>query len=176
MTSTHNEGRDFGMEIALTGLRNRGYEPAVVFDIGAADGGWTRMARGIWSAPKFVGCEPLQERRPALEALVADFPNQVSFHDCGLGDADRELSLGVTDFLWDSSFAYGGSSARKVMVRRLDSLHRDGRIPYPTMVKIDVQGFERRVLEGGRSVLSRADFILMECNFFSFSEDIPPPP
>jgi FkbM family methyltransferase len=160
------------MEVGLRGLRDRGYRPAVVFDIGAAVGNWTRMALGIWPAAKFVCFEPLQERRAELDALAAAYPGQVSIQACGISDADKELSLGVTDYLWDSSFAYAGSSARKVMVRRLDALHKEGLVPDASFVKIDVQGFEKRVIEGGRKIFSRADLVLMECQFFSFCKEM----
>jgi FkbM family methyltransferase len=162
----------FGMRAALAGLRDRGYQPEVVYDIGAADGGWTREALQIWPLAKFVCFEPLAERRAALDTLVAERRGQVSLQPVGVGDADTELSLGITDFLWDSSFAYSGKSARKVAVRRLDSLLDEGAIPRPSFVKIDVQGFEMRVIAGGADTFSGADFVLMECNFIAFCDDM----
>lgn len=162
----------FGMQVALTGLRNRGYLPKVVFDVGAADGSWTRLALSVWPDAQYIGFEPLSERSAALDTLVAEYPGQVSFHRLGVSDSDCELSLGVTDFLWDSSFAYGGSSARNVSVRKLDSLFTQGLIPRPSFVKIDVQGFEKRVIEGGEKVLSGTDFVLMECTFIAFCDEM----
>jgi FkbM family methyltransferase len=162
----------FGMHVALTGLRDRGYVPDVVFDIGAADGSWTRQALQIWPKSRYVCFEPLAERRAALDALVAERPRQVLIQLLGVGDADCELSLGVTDFLWDSSFAYSGSSARIVPVRKLDSLFSEGLIPRPSFVKIDVQGFEKRVIDGGANVLSNTAFILMECTFIAFCDEM----
>lgn len=37
------ECADLGMEAAICGLKNRGYSPRVVYDIGAADGGYKAM-------------------------------------------------------------------------------------------------------------------------------------
>ncbi len=162
----------FGMQVALRGLRDRGYQPEVVYDIGAADGSWTREALQIWPRARFVCFEPLVERRAALDELVTERRGQVSLQPVGVGDADTDLALGVTDFLWDSSFAYPGKSARKVAVRRLDSLFAEGKISRPSFVKIDVQGFEIRVIDGGAEVLSGADFVLMECNFIAFCDDM----
>ena len=79
--------------------------------------------------------------------------------------------MGVTDFLWDSSFAYSGSSSRSVPVRRLDSMIEAG-IPLPSFIKIDVQGFEKRVLEGGQKAMAHCDLILRECAFFPFCNDM----
>jgi FkbM family methyltransferase len=104
------------------GALSRGYVPDVVFDIGAADGSWTRQALQIWTDSRYICFEPLTERRAALAALVADQPDQVVFQPFGVGDTDCELSLGVTDFLWDSSFAYSESSAPNLAVYKLDTL------------------------------------------------------
>lgn len=171
MDGSTPDNRGFGMEAALRGLAARGYRPQVVYDIGAADGGWTRMALRHWPASRFVCFEPLAERQAALVALAAERPGQVEVRACGLGDADGELSLGVTDFLWDSSFAYAGRIARTVPVRRLDSLVAAG-LPRPDFLKIDVQGFEVRVVRGGRDSVIAADLVLMECAFFPFCPEM----
>lgn len=160
-----------GMAAALEGLRRRGYQPEVVYDVGAADGSWTRLALGHWPKATFVCFEPLAERLGDLRALQAKHPKSVRIEACGVGDCDGELSLGVTEFLWDSSFAYGGASSRQVPVRRLDSLV-DGGVPLPSFIKIDVQGFEKRVLDGGPRAMAHADLILMECTFFQFCDEM----
>jgi len=160
-----------GMIAALGGLKQRGYEPMVIYDIGAADGSWTRQAMDYWPNATYVCFEPLAERKEDLELLSSSYPGKVLFQACGVGDADGELAMGVTDFLWDSSFAYSGSSSRSVPIRRLDSLI-DNDTPLPSFIKIDVQGFEKRVLEGGRMAMRHADFILMECTFIAFCEEM----
>lgn len=160
-----------GMAAALAGLRQRGYVPRVIYDVGAADGSWTRQALTYWPDSTYVCFEPLVERKKDLDALRASRPGQILVEACGVGDADGELVMGVTDFLWDSSFAYQGSSARTVPVRRLDSLIANG-TPLPSFIKIDVQGFEKRVLDGGQVAMRHADLILMECTFFAFCDDM----
>lgn len=160
-----------GMAATLNGLKQRGYFPKVVYDIGAADGSWTRQALTYWPDATYVCFEPLAERKKDLDALQASRPEQVLVEGCGVGDVDGELSIGVSDFLWDSSFAYSGSSSRTVPVRRLDSLIAAG-MPLPSFIKIDVQGFEKRVLEGGQEAMRHAELILMECQFFPFCEDM----
>ena len=160
-----------GMAAMLNGLKQRGYVPKVVYDIGAAEGSWTRQAMQYWPDSTYVCFEPLIERRKDLDALKASRPDQILVEACGVGDTDGELSIGVTDFLYDSSFAYSGTSSRIVPVRRLDSLIATG-IPLPSFIKIDVQGFEKRVLDGGVEAIRYADLILMECTFFPFCEDM----
>jgi FkbM family methyltransferase len=164
--------RDFGMNVALGGLAQRGYAPQVIFDIGAADGQWARAALRTWPQCKVVCFEPLPQRKSALEALQNDFPGRVEVFACGVGDADTSLSIGVTDSLFDSSFAYSGKSSISLPVHRLDSLRAQGRIPDANFVKVDVQGFEKRVIDGGTDLIRRADFVLLECQFLPFCADM----
>jgi FkbM family methyltransferase len=161
------------MTRALTGLARRGYLPAVVYDIGAAEGAWTRLAASVWPDAKFVCFEPLEEREATLTRLAADLPGRVQTLLIGLGSEDADLAMGVADGLWASSFAYAGASQRTLPVRRLDGLLAKGDLPAPSFLKIDVQGFELRVLEGARErALTTTDFILMECQFFAFCDDM----
>ncbi|MGQ0532389.1 MAG: FkbM family methyltransferase [Caulobacteraceae bacterium] len=116
--------------------------------------------------------EPLQIRAAALAELSARHPGFVAHHHVGLSDADGERSLGVTDDLWGSSFAYKGASSQVVQVRTLDSMHAEGVIPKANFVKIDVQGWERRVIAGGNTTLAHCDFVLMECTFYPFCAEM----
>jgi FkbM family methyltransferase len=160
------------MEVALAGLRDRGYAPEVVYDVGASDGSWTRLALSIWPEARVVCFEPLAERHRALEALAAEHPGRISVQPFGIADTEGALSLGVSDSLWESSFAYPGPTQRTIAVHRLDTLLDEGAIPPASFVKIDVQGFELRVIAGGPKALRDADFILAECSFFSFCEEM----
>jgi len=164
-------GRDFGMEVALIGLRNRGYSPNVIYDIGAADGSWARLALNIFPNANVICFEPLAERVNLLNKLVSESKKKVRFINVGLGDADTELQLGITDDLYSSSFAYG-TIKRAVTVRSLESLHCNENLELPSFVKIDVQGFEKRVIDGGPSAFAHADMVLMECTFLPFCAEM----
>jgi FkbM family methyltransferase len=116
--------------------------------------------------------EPLEERAEHLEALHAQHPGRLQVLRLGVADVDGALELGVSKALSGSSFAYPGHASRKVPVRRLDSLVREGSIPPAQLVKIDVQGFERRVLEGAASALSSAELVLLTCHFLPFCSEM----
>lgn len=166
------QGIELGMQSALGGLASRGFRPDVIYDIGASDGSWTRFARTIWPKSRYVCFEPLEERRAPLEKLRREDPGAIELQFVGLGDEEAMLSLGVSETLWESSFAYAGKSARSVKVRRLDNMFEEKLIPRPTMMKLDIQGFERRALRGAGKLIEGVEVILMECNFFSFCDEM----
>lgn len=158
-----------GMDAMFKGLVSRGYSPSVVYDIGAAEGGWTRWASIYWPAARFICFEPLEERQADLKQLEKENA-RVQCVFSGLGDVDDVRQFGVTDDLYGSSFAYEGRSSRSVKIQRLDSLVEGGKIPLPNFMKLDVQGYEKHVLNGGELATRAAELILMECNFFAFCE------
>jgi subfamily B ATP-binding cassette protein MsbA len=160
------------LEAALIGIRNRGWAPEVVYDVGAYQGAFARAVLQTWPEASIVCFEPLEEKRPALEALGAAFPRRVELLRVGVGDVDGERELGVTDGLGDSSFAYAGKHSRTTPVRRLDSLLAEGAIRPAQLVMVDVQGYERRVLDGAARVLAGAELVLLRCQFFPFCEDM----
>lgn len=161
--------RKIGHDLCLQGLKDRGYRPETILDIGAAQGDWTVEAMRSFPEAQYFLIEALRERRPQLEQLRTQLRN-VDFEICGVADQPGELSFGVTPDLYASSFAYPGADNRVVPVRTLDDLYAARRFRQPSFLKLDVQGFELKVLDGARSVLPQADLVLLELQFYRFSE------
>lgn len=156
------------MDSCLTGLAMRGFKPKCIFDIGAADGGWSRHARSFWPEASSVLFEPLVERRAELDALVQSLPN-ASWHNCGLGRDRTTLELSISPNLYISSFAYGGESSRNVPVETLDHLLAKGVVPPGDFLKIDVQGFELEVLAGADQFIREVQVVIMETYYHRFA-------
>jgi hypothetical protein len=58
-------------------------------------------------------------------------------------------------------------------VRTLDSFFDKNQIKSPLLLKVDVQGYELPVLEGGQSILSRADAVIIETSYYPLYKDQP---
>ncbi len=156
------------MDTCLAGLAARGLSPQCIFDIGAADGGWTRHARSFWPKASFVLFEPLEERTADLERLVGELPG-ISHHKCGLGRGRSILELSISANLYTSSFAYGGTSSRQAAVESLDELLAEGKIVQGDFMKIDVQGFELEALAGARIFIQKVQVVIMETYYHRFA-------
>jgi hypothetical protein len=53
----------------------------------------------------------------------------------------------------------------RVPVRTLDEELTGAEFPEPVLLKLDVQGYERWVLDGGRAVLRRTEWVIVELSF-----------
>jgi FkbM family methyltransferase len=151
-----------GLNACLPGLASRGYTPECILDIGAAAVHWTKEALWVWPKARYFLFEPLSERQAGLEKLRRLHPN-VDYILAGAADGPERLSLGVyPDRLDESSFCYGGTENRTVNTVTVDDLMRQSRFPQPQFIKIDVQGFEIKVLTGAAAAMVACDPILME--------------
>lgn len=62
---------------------------------------------------------------------------------------------------------------QKVNIARLDDLADDLEIYSPMLIKLDVQGFEDKVISGGISTISKADIIIIELSMDQLYDDQP---
>lgn len=156
-------GRAVGINRLIARLGSSGYEERydasltacirlgdVVWDIGANVGFYTtQFSNLVGGTGKVVAFEPSPANFARLRAACSTLPN-VDLQPCALGNASGQLrfqqgddALGATSRIVDDD-----RTADVVDVRVGDDLISDGALPQPTIIKIDVEGFEVEVLEG----------------------------
>lgn len=174
-----------GYSLKITDAPPRGYAgflqfyrslaplPRTVFDIGVGHG--TPWLYEAFPEARFVLIEPLEEFKPSIEPVLRRFSAEC--HYCCLGktpgEAEFRIRPGVltSSGIYEMSPGYGASwggnhaaeeQVRRVPMRTLDSFEALAEVP--TVLKIDVEGAEKDVLEGGTKVIQRADMILLEAS------------
>jgi FkbM family methyltransferase len=127
----------------------------VVFDVGAAVG--DTAATFLKNFPRaIVYCfEPLPESFATLRKSVAGFGERARCFNFALSDKDGNVEF-YKQFNHDaSSFVAlptdGAGTAIKVRTRRLDDVVKELGIAKIDFMKVDVQGWEKEVIEGGRA-------------------------
>jgi FkbM family methyltransferase len=113
--------------------------------------------------PNTVNFRFLREniRRNGREAEIQPYP-------IGLGDSDGFADL--SKYGTGASFVRGWDEGKgdvegveSVIVKPLDTVFKPEHLAYPTVVKIDVEGFEAAVLRGGADVLSHDNVACVLC-------------
>lgn len=152
-----------------------------VLDIGANTGQFSTSIRKVLPKARIYAFEPVEECYLKLsQRMRAD-----DFFECfpyALGAEDGRTALNKNEFTPSSSilpmteghvaeFPFTAeASTTEVEVRSLDSVAPTLDLRGPLLVKMDVQGFEGRVVEGGRETLSRAEVVIVEVLLTEFYE------
>jgi FkbM family methyltransferase len=138
---------------------------SVVVDAGASLGEWTvPFARAVGPLGRVIAIEPAPRSAAALSStLAANALRQAEIVRCALGDHDGTAEFAVpvvTSPRTDTGTARigpacAGQDAVQVPLRRLDSLAAERNLARLDLIKIDVEGRERSVLDGAATILER---------------------
>ena len=160
--------------IVLEKMKNLGFYPKVVLDVGANNGDWSRDCHLVFPKAKFYLIEPQVEMGESLKEFCEETDS--SYILCAVGQANYKGLLTIWDDMLGSSFLMRKNpkeNQRLVDVVTIDRLISENKIKHPDLIKIDVQGFELEVLKGFKDVKD-AQVIILEVSFFEFLEEKQP--
>ena len=145
-----------------------------VVDVGANVGQWSTMLLDLITPEKLIVVEPQPEAFAKLQRLFGNRPD-VELHRVAVGDREGTTSFSVTRDTTGASVLPPREEMRELVgsnwtvesqievpLTTLDRLLGDAEI---SLLKIDVQGFEKAVLAGASECLRRTDFLLIELNY-----------
>lgn len=160
------------MKRAISHLLRRGFRPKVVLDIGAAKGYWSLVCGQFFAEALFFLIDPLTESEPFLRQ-ACDADPRFHYLLTAVGSEPGEALMNIAGDCEGSSLCHwegvGPSQQRRVPVTTVDHLLSAGRIQAPDLVKIDVQGYELRVLQGALQMLRHAEVLIVEVNLYEFA-------
>ena len=157
-------------------LRRQGIRPRTVIDVGANVGQFACAALELWDVDVFHAFEPLKEAHQLLERHLARY-RMAKLHSVAVGAEEGLLTLHVNAHSHSSSLLALGDGHRaafpeaqpvadvQVSVRTLDVELAAEALTPPALLKLDVQGYERCVLDGGHATLRRIEWVVVELSF-----------
>jgi FkbM family methyltransferase len=143
-------------------------EEMVLFDIGSHFGIFTLAALkygGMQARVFAFDPSPMAERYLLTNARLNGYADRVVFRRIVVGACDKEEFfvahgiLGAGYFSVSDTSHHGQSERKRVSGRSIDSLIAETSV-VPTHVKIDVEGFEGEVLQGGEKLFREKSPIL----------------
>ena len=163
---------------ALARLKSLGFSPAVIYDVGAYRGGWTRLAAEVFPHAQFVLFEANRDhagelaasgRRHLIAALGREDGGTRAFH------VPREGDVTGASLYVENTAHYGQANlqVREVETMRLDTAVAREKLPAPDLIKIDVQGAELDVLAGAPETLRSAGAMIVEVSFVDYNKGGP---
>jgi FkbM family methyltransferase len=178
----HGVSQEFYLHMKAAWWKAFGFDTIV--DVGANTGQFVHLAKALFPAAQVFAFEPQADVYRVLERGVGTLGRVHCFNAaCGAREgsdvffrnafspASSLLPLAATH---RAAFPYATAvHEERVHVTRLD----DALAPYGplgcTLIKLDVQGSEDQVIEGGRNTLRAASVVIAEVSFVSLFEGQP---
>jgi len=156
----------------------RPLDPRVIFDIGAHIGTWTLLVKALFPNSDVHAFEPLEQHAGKFRASVGGIPG-ITLHEVALGAEGVCAKMHVNDFSDTSSvleltqighqeWRLSKVNELALKLRSLDQYVAEYRIPFPDVIKLDVQGFELEVLKHAANVLAHTKAVIAEVSFKEF--------
>lgn len=155
-----------------------------VIDAGAHSGEFALMINKLLPEAAIYSFEPQPDIFRQLEENMRSIARFRAFN-YALGDANQKLEMHRSDFTMSSSLLKmadlhkesfpetAGESIEVIEVRPLDELLAGLELELEILVKIDVQGYEDKVIAGGADVISKARAMIIEVSFQELYEGQP---
>jgi FkbM family methyltransferase len=165
-------------------LYNQGIRPRTVIDVGANAGQFTIAALNLFDGIAVHAFEPVKECVRKLRDRTSKFKN-VYIYPHALGAKQELAAFHVNRYSLASSllkpstkhrseFPIAGAEQTTVIeLGTLDQYFSNAVLAPPVLLKLDVQGAEKRVIEGGQHTLTQVDYVLMETSFTPMYIDEP---
>ena len=163
-------------EAAYTRLRDQGFFPKGIIDVGAHKGDWIRSVRHIFPNPPALSIEAREEQRASLSLTFSELPG-VQFVIALLGSGPRSDVQFQVHGTGSSLFAERSNASRttrQMEMRTLDDVvSADGRLRAPIFLKLDIQGAELEVLRGAEKTLLLSEIVQVEVALLNYNEGAP---
>lgn len=147
-----------------------------VIDIGAHAGEFARMIKGMLPEVSIFSFEPLSDEFQRLQGEMQSVEGFKAFN-CAVGDRNDTVEIHRSEYSQSSSLLRmanlhkeafpdsAGESSETVDVKRLDDALSGLELRPEILIKIDVQGYEDRVIAGAQNTISRSKAIIAEVSF-----------
>lgn len=154
------------------------YPIKTFIDIGAYVGEYVKFSQRLYPHSKIYAFEPLSEPFKMLTELKNKSKN-LTIYNFALSDKNTKQtfykssyppssSLLQMDKLHKKSFPFSSGSKRKIVnVRTLDSVFKELFLEKEIFIKIDTQGNEGKIIDGGKNIIKQARIIQLEVSFYS---------
>tara|TARA_R110002020_G_scaffold308462_2_gene524136 strand:+ start:6869 stop:8389 length:1521 start_codon:yes stop_codon:yes gene_type:complete len=157
----------------LKKLRDGGFNPSVIYDIGSAVGHWREVALEIWPNAEIFMFEANEDLKEFYE-----YYGWNNYHIGLLSDKDdkstnyyyNEEFIGGNSYYKENTDTYSEEKFRVLKSEKLETVIQRKGWPMPDLIKLDVQGAEIDILNGSGEILKYPEYIIVELQHLNFNE------
>ena len=162
------------MEFLELARKNSNNSISTIYDLGGNIGTWTQLAKAVIPQAAVHGFEPIPQYQEAYAKTTAGI-NNVTLHKVGVGSDNKKEKfnfaahsssfLEVSENLTNMFPSQKKTNEFVVDMVRLDDYVKTNNLPYPDLMKLDVEGYELEVLKGAVNCMENCQYIVLEVSF-----------
>lgn len=161
------------MFVSLERLRNLGFNPKQIIDVGAFEGEWTAATSLIFPNAEILMVEAMPQKEAKIRQLKAN--PKIDYEIAVLGAADGKevffTELETASSVLEEQAANHNRVARKTS--SLNTILTKRNISKVDLIKLDVQGYELEVLAGFDQYIDNTEVILTEASLLEIHKGVP---
>ncbi len=149
-------------------LKQIGFEPKHIVDVGANHGTWTRETLKYFPDAYYTLLEPQYWLKDSINDLLAS-NSKVVFNAVGAGAAEGTFDFTLLDRDDSCSFKFTEEEAKaagfkqiKLPVVTLNNFLPTTNLPAPDLIKIDAEGLDIEVLKGAGNYFGKTEVFMVE--------------
>jgi FkbM family methyltransferase len=164
----------------LQSLKDSGFEPKVIYDIGACFLHWTAEVKLLWPDATIILFDALdaaeflyiESGRPYYVGVLSNEDNkEVTFYQNDIFPGGNSYYREVGGNMKGAFYPLW--LGRKRVAMTLDSIVAEKGFPPPDFVKIDVQGAEKDIIQGGVKAIRNAKQLIVEMQHVDYNQNAP---
>ncbi len=162
---------------SITKLKELGFNPKTIVDIGAYHGEWTKEIRLLFPTGSFLMIEPMDEKAALLTQIAAQSNGKVRFEQALLAaQANQEVVFHQSETASSILSEHKENDDFEKVTKKtttLSLLLEKNQINKIDFLKIDTQGYELEILKGAIEALKNTDVILLEVSLLDIHKNVP---
>jgi len=156
----------------------------IVFDIGANIGEISKIAANSFPEAHIYSFEPVSSTYQRLCENMKDFGDRIHCHNFGFFNTSQVMDINITSFNGANSLIEQSKEHKnihphikeikteEIQLLTLDSFVSEKNIEHIDLVKIDVEGVEKEVIEGGLDTFrNNVENVFIELSFIRKGRD-----
>ena len=170
-----NKNQVTNLEICMFLLKQRGFYPSNILDIGCFEGLWTKKIMKIFQHSRYFLFDANKENEKFLNNIIKQFPN-VSYKIKLLSNEEKKYKFykmksgssifeEKTDFPRTSEFIDSSLLSNEINENIISTTNN--------LIKIDAQGSEINILKGLRDFIDHFEVIILEVSLHNYNKNAP---
>ena len=170
-----NHNQVTNLDVIITSLKNKNFEPEYVVDVGCFKGIWTNKLLKFFPNSKYILFDADDKNIEYLDKLKFNYKN-VNYKIKLLSDDEKEydfFSMASGSSIFEEQTNYSREIKKINSSLLYNELPSEIKNTKSNLIKLDVQGAELKIMTGLKELINNFEVIILEVSLHKYNKDAP---